>query len=128
MKLQAAITPRLVTQPARKPAPQASASVSDAVSTSLSWLGGAASLAGGLSRNPLLLAAGAGAFALGSGMEAHRVNNTQNLDSQFALNVGVAGSLLVGGLALMFLTSGPTAATPVQQFLQQNPGLANLLS
>ena len=128
MKLQAAITPRSVAQHPRKPAPQTFANTNDVVSTSLSWLGGAASLAGGLSRNPLLIAAGAGAFALGSGMEAYRVNNTQNLDSQFALNVGVAGSLLVGGLALMFLTSSPTAATPVQQFLQQNPGLANLLS
>lgn len=128
MKLQPAITPKLVTQQPRKAAPQTLVNASDVVSASLSWLGGATSLVCGLSQNPMLMAAGAGAFALGSGMEAYRVNNSQNLDSQFALNVGVAGTLLVGGLALMFLTSSPTAATPVQQFFQQNPGLANLLS
>ena len=129
MKLQPTlhVAPRHRAQP--QPIQQPVVNTADIASTSLSWLGGAASLAGGLSRNPMLIAAGAGAFALGSGLEAHRVNNTQNLDGQFALNVGLAGTLLLGGVALMFLSSGsaPTASTPLQQFLQQNPGLASLL-
>ena len=115
--------------PHREPAsaPDSRPTGSDVVATSLSWLGGAASLAGGLTRNPLLLAAGAGAFALGSGLEARRVSNSHGLDGQFALNVGLAGSLVLGGLAFMFLGSAPVSPAPFQQFLNQHPGLGNLV-
>jgi len=87
-------------------------------------MGGAIGLAGGLLQNPLLAAAGTGVFALGSALEARRLSSQANLDGQFALNIGLGGSMLVGGLALLALTS-PAAPqlTPLGQFLQQFPGL-----
>jgi len=114
-----------------KPKPQAaqgdSLSSRDLVATSLSLVGGAVSLAGGVTRNPLLMAAGAGVFALGSGIEAHRLGSSQNLDGQFLLNVGVGGSMVLGGLGLMFLGSPSAPLTPVQQFLNQNPVFGSLV-
>lgn len=114
-----------------RPKPQAvqdeSLSSRDLVATSLSLVGGAVSLAGGFTQNPLLVAAGAGVFALGSGIEAHRVSSSQALDGQFLLNVGVGGSMVMGGLGLMFLGSPSATISPMQQFLNQHPALGSLV-
>jgi hypothetical protein len=83
-------------------------------------------LVGGLTHNPLLVAAGAGAFALGSGLEARRVSQSGSLDGQFILNAGLGGSMLMGGLALLLMGTPTPAQTPLQEFLQQHPAWGRL--
>jgi hypothetical protein len=97
----------------------------DGVSTTLSLLGGAVGVVGGLTHNPMLVAAGCGAFALGSGLEAQRVSSSQ-VDGQFALNVGLGATLVLGGVALLMLTQPATPLSPLQEFLGRFPGLAAL--
>lgn len=110
--------------PRQRPTPASQtgevATPGDILATSCSLMGGAISLAGGLLQNPLLAAAGTGVFALGSALEARRLSSQANLDGQFALNIGLGGGMVVGGLALLALAS-PAAPqlTPLGQFLQQ---------
>lgn len=101
-------------------------SLRDLATSSLSLGGGVLGLAGGITGNPLMIAAGAGALAAGSALEAQRVSTQGSLDSQFALNVGVGSGLLLGGLGLLALTPPPQSLTPLQQWLQQNPAASHL--
>lgn len=119
-----------ILRPQAPPSKQGSAQETtprDVLATSCSLVGGALSLAGGVMQNPLLAAAGTGVFALGSALEAHRFQSGANLDGQFALNVGLGGSMVAGGLALLAL-GAPAAAqvTPLGQFLQQFPALGGV--
>ena len=111
--------PPLVSPPPRK-STTADISPQDVVSSTLSLGGGALGLVGGWTRQPLLVAAGAGVLALGSALEARRVTQQGELDGQFALNVGVGSAMLLGGLGLLSLNP-PASLTPLQQWLNQHP-------
>lgn len=117
MKIQR-FHPVLTPPPKKTPAPDRSDS--DVFSTTLSLGGGALGLLGGLTRQPLVVAAGAGALAVGSALEARRVTRQGELDAQFALNVGVGSAMLLGGLGVLSL-SPPAPLTPLQQWLNQHP-------